>query len=105
MTPLGSNLKEASSPGSHHLGLLSEKKFWSRAKVENSVSVRQACVFYVAPQQIEGFASGDSTVRETLGHIPGADGTDTPGRGAALERGGTGRGATTHEPVNERYRE
>jgi len=52
MTPVGSNPKERLEPSFTHLVLLSGEKFWSRAKVENSVSVRQACVSYMAPHQI-----------------------------------------------------
>ena len=45
MTPLGSNLRKGSNPDSHHLGLLSEKKLWSRAKIEKGVTVGRRASF------------------------------------------------------------
>jgi hypothetical protein len=45
MTPLGSNLREGSNPDSHHLGLLSEEKFWSRVRIEQGVKADNLASF------------------------------------------------------------
>jgi len=45
MTPLGSNLKEGSSPGSHHLGLLSEEEFGLARRLKTARVLRETALF------------------------------------------------------------
>jgi len=92
MTPLGSNLKEGSSPGSHHLELLSEEKFRSRVEIENSLRFGKLASFTWHRNRSKGLLEGVVLGVEEFGHTPGADGTGIPGRGACRRaRGDAGR--------------
>ena len=103
MTPLGSNLKEGSSPGSHHLELLSEEKFRSRVEIENSLRFGKLASFTWHRNRSKGLLEGVVLGVEEFGIPPVPTGRASQGGARAGERGGT-RG-DTHEPVNERNRD
>jgi uncharacterized protein (DUF1684 family) len=75
MTPQGSNLKKGSSPGSHHLGLLSEEKFGLARRLKTARVLGEPASFALlrdaAPEQgaFSQGSFGHSRAAAAEGHL------------------------------------